>query len=295
MERTLVKDPDERFPDGAALLSAVEDVLAGRVLAPQPDRHATTVLPVSDAGDEPAPTRPRPAGGGTSPGPRHAASGVRPSRRLLVGLLALLVVAAVAVGLLVGRTDRSPAPVAGPTSAPTSSTTGHLVAGDHLGRPVAEVEAELTGLGLSVQLRPVQTADVPDGQVLAVEPLGELTPGQTVTLTYAVAPVPAPAEGANLLPSSNTFFYFYQMHSSLIAKGLADFAGFQRERDSINLCGHLSLVEKTQITTLTCPWSTRMRVGKHGKVFSAHRSFANILHLVEYCLLFVGRCRGRER
>ena len=155
----------------------MEDILAGRDLSPQPDRLATTVLPVPDAGDEPAPGRPGRAGAGTSPGPKHAASGVRPSRRLLVGLVALLVVTAVAAGLLGSRADRSPAPVAGPTSAPTSSTTGRLLAGDYLGWPVAEVEAE-TGLGLSVQLRPVQTADAPAGQVLAVEPLEELTPGR---------------------------------------------------------------------------------------------------------------------
>jgi serine/threonine-protein kinase len=67
-----------------------------------------------------------------------------------------------------------------------------LSTGDYVGRPVAEVQAELLARGLQVTLRPVQTPDVPDGQVIAVDPAGQLSPGTLVTLTHAVAPPPAP-------------------------------------------------------------------------------------------------------
>jgi serine/threonine-protein kinase len=68
-----------------------------------------------------------------------------------------------------------------------------LAAGNYIGRPVADVQAELSVFGLAVTLRPLTTTDVPDGTVIAVDPVGELTPGSPVTLTHAVAPPPAPA------------------------------------------------------------------------------------------------------
>ena len=193
VERTLAKDPDERFPDGAALLSAVEDVLAGRAPSPPPDRHATTVLPVAFELTR-DPSHPRP-GGDPSRGARHAAADRRPSRRTLVGLVVLMVLAAVAAGLFIWSRGPSPAPRSGATPTPAQITTGPLAAAAYVGQPVGEAEAELTGLGLSVQLRPIQTADVPDGQVLAVDAPGGIAPGQSVTLTYAVATAPAPTPG----------------------------------------------------------------------------------------------------
>jgi eukaryotic-like serine/threonine-protein kinase len=193
VERVLVKDPEQRFPDGAALLSAVQDVLAGRPLSPQFDRQRTTVLPVADRrpATEPEAARSRRATSGASVGPRHAASGRRPSRRILIPLIALL--AGVVTGLFLWNRDpSSPADAVAPPM-PTAVSPAPVNTVDYRGRPVAEVEAELVRLGLSVQLRPIQTADAPDGDVLAVEPGGELSPGQTVTITYAVAPSPAPA------------------------------------------------------------------------------------------------------
>jgi serine/threonine-protein kinase len=68
-----------------------------------------------------------------------------------------------------------------------------------MGRPVAEVQAELVGRGLQVQLTPVETGDVAAGQVTAVGPEGALAPGTVVTVSYAVPPVvvPAPANNGN--------------------------------------------------------------------------------------------------
>jgi serine/threonine-protein kinase len=68
-----------------------------------------------------------------------------------------------------------------------------------VGRPVAEVQAELVAQGLSVALTAVETADVAAGTVTAVGPEGELPPGTTVTVSYAVPPVvvPAPSNTGN--------------------------------------------------------------------------------------------------
>jgi hypothetical protein len=110
-------------------------------------------------------------------------------------LLAVLAVGAVATGVLGGNAGEAPA---GTTTEQTTEQMTEappsidLVAADYVGRPVAEVEAELTRLGLVPQLQPVQTADVPEGQVTAIDPSTALGAGSTVTLSHAVAPPPAP-------------------------------------------------------------------------------------------------------
>jgi beta-lactam-binding protein with PASTA domain len=60
------------------------------------------------------------------------------------------------------------------------------------------VKAELVSRGLQVRTTPVETGDVPAGQVTAAAPGGELSPHAVVTLSYAVAPTvtPAPAPAA---------------------------------------------------------------------------------------------------
>jgi serine/threonine-protein kinase len=75
----------------------------------------------------------------------------------------------------------------------TTPATVDVVAADLVGRPVAEVQAELVAHGLQVQQVPAETQDVASGLVTAVAPEGELAPGTAVTVTYAVAPVAAPA------------------------------------------------------------------------------------------------------
>ncbi|GAB3358488.1 protein kinase domain-containing protein [Modestobacter lapidis] len=202
VDRALAKDPAQRFPDGAAFRAAVEDTRAGRALVPpstgpaaahpgataagataQPPTQLfdTQVLPAQFLGDEP----------GDAPPARR--------RRLLVPLIALLAVAAITFGIArtFGAADSSEAagtaPATTTTAAPTTTTPRLLVASaDYVGRPVAEVEAELALFGLVVTLRPLTTADVADGSVIAVDPVGELTPGSPVTVTHAVAPPPAP-------------------------------------------------------------------------------------------------------
>ena len=182
VERALCKDPAERFPDGAALLAAIEDVLSGRPPVP-PARTRTAVMPVpTGAALEATPA--------TAPAP---ASGGRVALRMLVGALAVLAVLAVAV-LLVRSAGNTPAGAGSTeeTTTPTAPAAVEVVAADLVGRPVQDVQAELVARGLSASLVPAETADVPAGQVISVDPVGSLAPGTAVTVVYAVPPVVVP-------------------------------------------------------------------------------------------------------
>ena len=192
VERMLAKDPAGRLPDGAAVLAALDDVAAGRPLPPASAGPSTRVLPAAVGGA--AGTRVLPGGAHDRP---------RSSRWRLAPLVALLLLAAVA-GVIALGTSGSPAPATGTTATPAPPEGVDVVPAAYVGRPVADVQAELTGSGLTVQLRPVQTADVPDGQVIAVDPSGRLAPGSAVTVTHALAPpppAPAPAAPAPAAPA----------------------------------------------------------------------------------------------
>jgi serine/threonine-protein kinase len=189
VERALTKDPAERFPDGDALLAAVDDVLSGRPPVP-PARTRTAVLPV-------------PLGAATltaAPPSAPSTSGARAAVRVLVGALAVLAVLAVVV-LVVRASGQSSAGEgsSGETTTPTTPATVDLVAADLVGRPVRDVQAELVARGLQVSVVPVETGEVPAGGVLSVDPVGSLAPATVVTVNYAVPPVvvPAPDQGEN--------------------------------------------------------------------------------------------------
>jgi serine/threonine-protein kinase len=163
--RALVKDPADRFADGAAFRDAVDDVLAGRRLAPAPTRAFAV------------------------PGSRPP----RPWRRLLVPLVALLAGAGIA-GAAVRLTGETPPPAtAAEEAGPTPLV---IVAEEYLGRPVAEVEAALGARGLQVDRVPVETTAVAAGLVTAISPAGAVSPGERISVSFAVAPPPAPAAPA---------------------------------------------------------------------------------------------------
>jgi serine/threonine protein kinase len=223
VERAMAKDPAQRFTDGAALRAAVERVIP--VVAPSPDhlRTMTTTLPL------PLPGRPRkpdatvalPAPEPTAPAqptavlPASVTAKVRPGRRanhavgIAVVLVALLLLAAVLYAVLHGTADPSsgtpgtPTATSSPTSsaaassttpAPTAKPTVLVDAAAYTGRPVAEVQAELTRLGLTVQVTPVTAAGVRAGLVVGVAPGGSMAPGSTVTVSYAAPPSPVPKD-----------------------------------------------------------------------------------------------------
>ncbi|MFQ1003946.1 protein kinase domain-containing protein [Modestobacter sp. SSW1-42] len=208
--------------DGArtAVLPAYRDDAADRTVA------VAAVAGAAAAGATPPPTT------RTLPPVRAGAAPEQPEprrrRRWLVPLVALLAVAAIVLGA-VALTNRSgegttatpsstssaapsvtpsatattsarPSPSATP-AAPTPSTVA-VDARDHLGRSVDEVERDLVGLGLTVvrQERPNPAEAV--GTVVDLQPTGQLEPGATVTVVYAVAP-PAPPPSATPSPTAS--------------------------------------------------------------------------------------------
>ena len=165
IDRALLKEPAERFADGAAFREAVDDVLAGRPLAPVAARADTRPLAV-------VPARPP----------------VR--RRILAPLAPLLVGAGLGIAALQVWAD---APVEFSTGTMEAPASILLSAADYAGRPVAEVEAELALAGLGVELVREESSAVPAGHVLRVTPVGAVVRGSVVTVAYAVAPpVPVP-------------------------------------------------------------------------------------------------------
>ncbi|MEU2348722.1 protein kinase [Modestobacter sp. NPDC049651] len=239
VERALAADPAQRFPDGAALRTAVvaltggppgpdpaaRTTVLGPGLPPADDGPRTAVLPAVPpggaagtrvfapaAGGAAPPGPSRPGGPGTAPQPVPAPR--RSRRRWRLALVALVGVALLtfAAVQLAGSssppsagTERSSA--ASPSStAPTSTSRGPATsrpaattsspardtvtvhADDYVGRPLAEVQAALTRAGLRPVPRPGRVQGVPDGRVLDVSPTGQLTAGDTVTVTFAAIP-----------------------------------------------------------------------------------------------------------
>ena len=60
-----------------------------------------------------------------------------------------------------------------------------------------DVRADLVALGWQVAIEPMTTSEVAEGTVTGLDPTGELQPGQSVTVVYAVAPVPPPNPGGD--------------------------------------------------------------------------------------------------
>jgi beta-lactam-binding protein with PASTA domain len=54
------------------------------------------------------------------------------------------------------------------------------------------VKAQLIAAGLQVEVREVETADLPEGAVVGVTPAGQVAAGQWVTVSYATAPPTTP-------------------------------------------------------------------------------------------------------
>ena len=197
ISRALLKDPAARPADGAAFVTAVDDVLAGRPLAEAP---ATVAVPLAATGEMP---RARPSGTRDVRSGAMASRAVRsPATRtrnrvatVLLPLLALLAGAGIAAALLQALADPQPASSA---SAAEQGANGNIVldAGDYIGRPVDEVAGRLTALGLDVELREEVTEDAVPDRVTGVEPAGtSLEPGDTVVVSYAVAPAQTGSRG----------------------------------------------------------------------------------------------------
>ena len=231
VERAMAKDPAQRYPDGAALRAAVERVIPVVAPSPDHLRTMTTTmplpLPVRPRRPDATVALPAPAAGASGtrqlvPGagsqptavlPPSVTATLRPERRghrlvvVAIVAVALVLLAAVVFSVLssgshgtgtTSGTTSSSAPTTTPTTPPpttappTTPPSVQLAAADYVGRPVAAVQAELTGLGLTVKLNPVHIDHVPAGRVVKVDPAGAVAQGSTVTVSYAAAPAPAP-------------------------------------------------------------------------------------------------------
>ncbi|MCA0146396.1 protein kinase [Blastococcus sp. LR1] len=181
--RAMAKDPAVRYPDGAALRDAADRLAPALPTSPA----RTAVLPVPGPSTTPVRVAPAPD--------------AERRRWLLPALTAAVVLLILGAVLATVLPDRPSSPASGgtPTATTPSATTPagiDVAAAGLVGRPVQEVQAELIGRGLRVEVVPVETADVPAGQVTAVDPEGTLAPADLVRLSYAVPPVvlPAPVE-----------------------------------------------------------------------------------------------------
>ncbi|MCW2510872.1 MAG: hypothetical protein JWP68_4020 [Modestobacter sp.] len=198
IERATVKDPAQRYPDGAAFVEAIDDLQAGRHLPPvqRTDTQSFWLLPdaAALAGASPA----------TDPGPPDTRAEGRLGR-LLVPMAALLVGAGLAALVLQAVTPTVPE-----TTAATALVTGTasatpdalvLARADYVGRPVDSVRAQLEAMGLQVQLAGVETDAADPDTVVDVAPLSvRLQAGQTVLVSYAVAAQTRSRSGSSHAP-----------------------------------------------------------------------------------------------
>jgi eukaryotic-like serine/threonine-protein kinase len=184
IRRALSKDPAARMADGAAFLAAIDDARAGRA---QPDPVTQeVVVPVAALAPPPGPGGRR-AARRSAPAPAHGRKAA-----VLVPLLALLVGAGVAAGLFAALPDDEQRPT---VAAAQTRERAEVVldADDYLGRPVDEVAAQLSALGLTVEREELVTPDSEPGVVTAVSPVDvTLQALDTVVVTFAVAPAPPP-------------------------------------------------------------------------------------------------------
>lgn len=199
VEQAMAKDPSERFPDGAAFRHAIDRLVAHG--PPVAAHHQPTVVLEAPGfartgvatAEPPADVAP------TAETHRLAAMPIDRGGRnhrgnaVLRGAAAitLLVVVAVVAALISaggGGASLLGQRFGAATTSPASPMLVQVRAADLVGRPLAGVQAQLITLGLKVKPRPIATGDVPAGQVIAVAPVGPVVPGQTLTVTYAVAP-----------------------------------------------------------------------------------------------------------
>ncbi|WP_193616543.1 serine/threonine-protein kinase [Goekera deserti] len=129
---------------------------------------------------------------GETPQPRDSQADAAASRvrrrtvAVLAAVLAVLVGGAATVLLLAGSGTPARTPAA-TGAAPSSSAAAVLAAADHVGRPLAEVTADLEARGLQVQPVPDPRSDRAPDLVTSLDPVGRpLSAGDTVVVRYAV-------------------------------------------------------------------------------------------------------------
>ncbi|MGY1770304.1 protein kinase domain-containing protein [Blastococcus sp. SYSU D00813] len=184
--RALAKDPAARMADGAAFAAAVAEARAGRLpeLAETGGRAAPLGTPPGSAADADA-------GPATVAAGAHRSPPVPVRRRanaLLVPIVALLLGAAAAAGVFLAVSGATPS---SPVAAAQTQEAGtvRLAAGDYVGRPIDDVAAQLSALGLTVYRHPEVTDEGEPDAVTRLDPTGRaLEAGDRVDVWYAVVP-----------------------------------------------------------------------------------------------------------
>ncbi|MGY1846757.1 protein kinase domain-containing protein [Blastococcus sp. SYSU DS1021] len=195
IDAALVKDPAQRPRDGGAFLSAIEEAIH-RPAGTAPGRRPLVTRPVRAA---------RPPSRGTRAAPGRA--GRRPALAVATPLAAFLLLGGGALWIIPDPGgDAGAGRSAGAVSTPSAAAGVVLAPAEYLGRPAAEVAAELGALGLTVRQEEDVTAEQAPGTVTRLEPAaGMLLPGDEVRLGVAVRPgvtVPevAPSTGGGAIP-----------------------------------------------------------------------------------------------
>ena len=193
VERAMAKDPAHRYPDGAALRDAVEAAATWSPTVPVAGVGATgtevLALPSAGTGLSARVADGPPCAGGSA----RRRGGDRGSGRR-------------------ARRWRGSGSGVRQHAGPPARRRPHrrrrrrsvVTAAELVGRPLAEVQAELTARGLQVEVAQVETADVTAGLVTAVTPDGELAPGTTVTVRSR-RPRPPPPPRSHRLRLRSSF------------------------------------------------------------------------------------------
>jgi tRNA A-37 threonylcarbamoyl transferase component Bud32 len=231
VERALAKDPADRFPDGGAFAEAIRRVASGGALAAAPGpataptqvvggalADARTTVMAATGATGIAGARGPSAGGGRPMPPLHAPpedddewgpedepeEGRRGRGRWLV-LAAALLLLLLGGGVYYVLTAGNRGSGGGGTTASATTSAGptdvFLDSSRYVGRPVADVEAELDALGLVVALRIATTDQLEQigrtfqaGTVVALEPTDTAVPAQSTVTAFYVKEGYAPAE-----------------------------------------------------------------------------------------------------
>ncbi|UOY00538.1 serine/threonine-protein kinase [Blastococcus sp. PRF04-17] len=245
VERALAKDPGDRFPDGGAFAEAIRRVASGGTLAPAPvagpvttptgavaaaalANSATQVLSVTGP-TAVVPPATGPATGPAGPMPPLQAppedddrwpdpdDESQPDRRrrwawVAAALLLVLLLGGGAMWLL-GQGDRGPGDSTATNPTVSSNVSGIVVdPAAYIGEPAGDVEAELTGLGLTVVRQPADEGQLAGagmaldaGDVADLAPTGSVPPDSTITLYVAEAAyVPGGTEPTDEQPTQTT-------------------------------------------------------------------------------------------
>jgi len=200
----LVKDVAGRLPDGDAVVAAA--ARARVATGDEPTELLDLVPPPGvTALLEPALVPATTAAASTSTSATSSTTSPVGRRRrglLLAGVLAALLLVGGGTAVLLGVGGSSAPAGAAPTSTSAGPTPVTLDAANYLGRPLDEVTAELTALGLTVVAQESAGDGSDAGLVTAVDPAGTpLTTGSSVTVRYGSAapttePTPEPTTEA---------------------------------------------------------------------------------------------------